>query len=343
MAGVELTNIRKSFGGTTVLHELSLSIRSGEFVALVGGSGCGKSTLLRLVAGLDEPTGGTVAIGGRVVNSVGPKDRGVAMVFQNYALYPHMSVRENMSFALRLAGLPAAEIAARAGEAAKMLRLEDHLDKKPGQLSGGQKQRVAMGRAMMRRPQVFLFDEPLSNLDAQLRVKMRAEISRLHRTLKSTVIYVTHDQVEAMTLADRIAVLRDGRIEQVGAPLDVYHHPKTKFVASFIGTPSMNFLPAAEVPAAKAPRSAVDLGVRPEKTRLKPGPGLIRLGAGTVFLVEPLGASALVHLSVGERELIAETRAEDAPAPDSAAEAWADPASLFFFDAAGLRAERAAA
>ena len=342
MADVELTKIRKSFGGTTVLHELSLSIRSGEFVALVGGSGCGKSTLLRLVAGLDEPTGGTVSIGGRVVNDVGAKDRGVAMVFQNYALYPHMSVRDNMSFALRLAGLPAAEISERTGEAARMLHLEDHLDKKPGQLSGGQKQRVAMGRAMMRRPQVFLFDEPLSNLDAQLRVKMRAEISRLHRRLKSTVIYVTHDQVEAMTLADRIAVLRAGRIEQVGAPLEVYHNPRTKFVASFIGTPSMNFLTAGEVPAAKAPRGAVDIGIRPEKLKLKSGPGLIRLGAGTATLVEPLGASALVHLALGENEIVAETRAEEAPALDAETEVWTDPASLFFFDADGARVERSA-
>jgi ABC-type sugar transport system ATPase subunit len=342
MANVELTKIRKSFGGTTVLHELSLSIRSGEFVALVGGSGCGKSTLLRLVAGLDEPTGGTVSIGGLVVNGVNPKERGVAMVFQNYALYPHMSVRENMSFALKLAGLPAAEIASRTGEAARMLHLEDHLDKKPGQLSGGQKQRVAMGRAMMRRPQVFLFDEPLSNLDAQLRVKMRAEISRLHRALKSTVIYVTHDQVEAMTLADRIAVLRAGRIEQVGAPLDVYHNPKTKYVASFIGTPAMNFLPASELAHEKPPAGAVDVGFRPEMTRLKTGPGLLRLGAGTVALVEPLGSTALVHLDLGETEIVAETRAEDVPEIDAAAEVWADPAALFFFDAEGDRVERTA-
>ncbi|HXT01381.1 MAG TPA: sn-glycerol-3-phosphate ABC transporter ATP-binding protein UgpC [Elusimicrobiota bacterium] len=337
MAGVELSKIRKTFGGTTVLHELSLSIRSGEFVALVGGSGCGKSTLLRLVAGLDEPTAGEIKIGGRVVNGVGAKDRGVAMVFQNYALYPHMSVRENMSFALRLAGLPAVEVAARTAEAARMLRLDEHLDKKPGQLSGGQKQRVAMGRAMMRRPEVFLFDEPLSNLDAQLRVQMRAEISRLHRRLKSTVIYVTHDQVEAMTLADRIAVLRDGRIEQVGAPLDVYHDPQTKFVASFIGTPSMNFIQAAGLAGVNSPKDAVDVGIRPERIQLNSAPGLIRLGSGSVSLVETLGATALVHVALKDRELVIATPAGGAPALDSAAEAWTEPSALFFFDARGAR------
>ncbi|NNN05713.1 MAG: ATP-binding cassette domain-containing protein, partial [Elusimicrobia bacterium] len=252
MADVELTRVRKSFGAVTILHELSLTARSGEFLVLVGPSGCGKSTLLRLVAGLETPTAGQVTIGGRRVDGLNPKDRGVAMVFQNYALYPHMTVRENMGFALKLAGVPRAEIAARTDEAARVLSLETQLDKKPGQLSGGQKQRVAMGRAMTRRPQVFLFDEPLSNLDAQLRVQMRAEIARLHRTLKSTVIYVTHDQVEAMTLADRIAVLRGGRVEQIGAPLDVYHDPSTRFVAQFIGTPAMNFLPASAAPAGAA-------------------------------------------------------------------------------------------
>ena len=343
MADVELSKVQKRFGETTVLHELSLSIRSGEFVALVGSSGCGKSTLLRLVAGLDEPSGGDIRIGGRSVVGVGAKDRGVAMVFQNYALYPHMSVRENMAFALKLAGVPAAEIAERTREAARMLSLEDHLDKKPGQLSGGQKQRVAMGRAMMRRPGVFLFDEPLSNLDAQLRVRMRAEISRLHRRLKSTVIYVTHDQVEAMTLADRIAVLRAGRIEQVGTPLEVYHDPRTRFVASFIGTPAMNFLPAATLPGASAPAIAAEIGVRPDRLRLSPGAGLIRVGGGTVALVETLGATALVHLQDGERELVVEARADGAPALDAAAEAWAEPAALFFFDADGKRVDRGGA
>jgi ABC-type sugar transport system ATPase subunit len=343
MADVELSKVRKSFGEATVLHELSLSIRSGEFMALVGSSGCGKSTLLRLVAGLDEPTAGEIRIGGRSVNGVGAKDRGVAMVFQNYALYPHMSVRENMAFALKLARAPAAEIEERTREAARMLSLEEHLDKKPGQLSGGQKQRVAMGRAMMRRPGVFLFDEPLSNLDAQLRVRMRAEISRLHRRLKSTVIYVTHDQVEAMTLADRIAVLRAGRIEQVGAPLEIYHDPRTRFVASFIGTPAMNFLPAAELPGASAPKDAAEIGVRPDRLSLKPGAGLLRVGGGTVVLVETLGATALIHLQSGERELVVEARADDAPALDAAAEAWAAPDALFFFGADGARVPRSVA
>jgi ABC-type sugar transport system ATPase subunit len=343
MADVELTRVRKSFGTTTILHELTLSARSGEFLVLVGPSGCGKSTLLRLVAGLEEPTAGSVTIGGRRVDGVSPKDRGVAMVFQNYALYPHMTVRENMSFALRLAGLPPSEIASRTAEAARVLSLETQLDKKPGQLSGGQKQRVAMGRAMMRRPQVFLFDEPLSNLDAQLRVQMRAEIARLHRRLKSTVIYVTHDQTEAMTLADRIAVLRGGRIEQIGAPLDVYHDPRTRFVASFIGTPSMNFLPASAAPSSVAPAEAAELGVRPENVRLSAAPGAVTLGAGEVSLVEPLGASALVHVSLGEREVVVETRADAAPAADSAAEIWAEPKTLFFFDAKGARVRAAAA
>jgi ABC-type sugar transport system ATPase subunit len=346
MADVELLKVRKSFGAATILHELSLSVRSGEFMVLVGPSGCGKSTLLRLVAGLEEPTAGSVSIGGRSVDGVSPKDRGVAMVFQNYALYPHMSVRENMGFALRLAGLPAAEIAARTQEATRMLSLETQLDKKPGQLSGGQKQRVAMGRAMMRHPQVFLFDEPLSNLDAQLRVQMRTEIARLHRRLKSTVIYVTHDQVEAMTLADRIAVLRDGRIEQAGAPLDVYRDPQTRFVASFIGTPPMNFLPASYAPGGAAPAGASELGLRPENARLSAAPGAASLGTGDVILVENLGASALVHVRLSAGEVVVETRADDAPAVDARAEIWADPGALLYFDAEGRRvraSEKAAA
>ncbi len=344
MAEVELTRVRKSFGAATILHELSLTVRSGEFLALVGPSGCGKSTLLRLVAGLEEPTAGSVTIGGRRIDGLSPKDRGVAMVFQNYALYPHMTVRENMGFALKLAGVPRAEIAARTEEAARVLSLETHLDKKPGQLSGGQKQRVAMGRAMTRRPQVFLFDEPLSNLDAQLRVSMRAEIARLHRRLKSTVIYVTHDQVEAMTLADRIAVLRGGRVEQVGAPLDVYHDPDTRFVAQFIGTPAMNFLPAFAAPAISGPPGASELGVRPENARLEAWPGAVALGAGTVSLIEPLGASTLVHVDLGGgRELVVETRSGAAPPLDSAAGVWADPATLLHFDAAGARVRPAGA
>jgi len=343
MADVEMTRVRKSFGAATILHELSLTARSGEFLVLVGPSGCGKSTLLRLVAGLEEPTAGSVSIGGRRVDGVSPKDRGVAMVFQNYALYPHMSVRENMGFALKLAGLPAAEIEERTQEAARVLSLETQLDKKPGQLSGGQKQRVAMGRAMMRRPAVFLFDEPLSNLDAQLRVQMRAEIARLHRRLKSTVLYVTHDQTEAMTLADRIAVLRGGRIEQIGAPLEVYNDPQTRFVASFIGTPSMNFLPAAVAPANSVPAGATELGVRPESAKLAAAPGAVKLGAGEVSLVEPLGASALVHVGVADREVVLETRADGAPAPDTTVEIWADPTALYYFDADGRRVRAGAA
>ena len=324
MADVELSGVRKSFGPAVVLHELSLSVKSGEFMVLVGPSGCGKSTLLRLIAGLEEPSAGTVSIGGRDVDRVDPKDRGVAMVFQNYALYPHMSVRENLAFSLKLSGLPKDKIEERVREAARVLALEDHLSKKPGQLSGGQKQRVAMGRAMVRNPKVFLFDEPLSNLDAQLRVKMRAEISLLHRRLKSTVIYVTHDQVEAMTLADRIAVMRAGRIEQIGTPSEVYHAPKTRFVASFIGTPAMNFLPVDGKTA----------GFRPESTRLKPAAGFTRMASGKVALGELLGASAHVHVHAGEHALVAQVPAADVPALDSPSEVWAEQKALFYFDEA---------
>jgi multiple sugar transport system ATP-binding protein len=244
MAQVILKDIVKKFGKTEVVHGISLDIVDKEFVVLVGPSGCGKSTVLRMVAGLEKITSGTVSIGDRIVNDVAPKDRDVAMVFQNYALYPHMNVFNNMSFGLRLSKTPKAEILQRVNEAATILGMEDLLQRKPHELSGGQRQRVAMGRAIVRKPSVFLFDEPLSNLDAKLRTQMRIEIKRLHQKVQSTVIYVTHDQVEAMTLADRIVVMRNGYIEQVGQPLELFQHPANTFVAGFIGSPPMNLVPA---------------------------------------------------------------------------------------------------
>src|ERR1700730_17520982 len=243
MAEVALHNVKKRFDEVDAVRGVSLQIPDKEFVVLVGPSGCGKSTTLRMIAGLEEVTAGDVVIGGDVVNDVPPKDRDIAMVFQNYALYPHMTVFENMSFGLKLRRIPKAEIRTRVEQAAKILDITDLLLRRPKQLSGGQRQRVAMGRAIVRNPKVFLFDEPLSNLDAKLRVQMRTEIKRVHQKVKTTTVYVTHDQVEAMTLADRVVVMNDGRIEQVGTPHELYHSPKTHFVAGFIRSPAMNFLP----------------------------------------------------------------------------------------------------
>src|SRR5512134_722860 len=242
MAAVTLSGVRKSFGTTAVVHGVDIAIEDGEFCVLVGPSGCGKSTLLRMIAGLEEITGGEIAIGTRVVNDVAPKQRDIAMVFQNYALYPHMTVFDNMAFSLKLAGRTKEEMGERVGSAAKILGLSDYLDRFPRHLSGGQRQRVAMGRAIVRQPQVFLFDEPLSNLDAKLRVQMRTETKELHQRLKTTAVYVTHDQIEAMTLADKIVVMNGGNVEQIGAPLDLYDNPANLFVAGFIGSPAMNFL-----------------------------------------------------------------------------------------------------
>src|ERR1700712_874095 len=243
MATVSIRDVRKRYGSTEVLHGVSVEIGDGEFVILVGPSGCGKSTLLRMIAGLENISSGDIAIGGRVVNDVAPKERDIAMVFQNYALYPHMTVRDNMAFSLLMAKAPQAVIDEHVNRAAKILGLSDLLHRYPRQLSGGQRQRVAMGRAIVRDPQVFLFDEPLSNLDAKLRVQMRAEIKELHQRLKTTTIYVTHDQIEAMTMADRIVVMRDGLVEQSGSPLDLYDHPANQFVAGFIGSPAVEFPP----------------------------------------------------------------------------------------------------
>jgi len=243
MAGLSLENVVKRYGSLEVIHGANLEIQDGEFVVFVGPSGCGKSTLLRMIAGLEDISDGKIEIGGKVVNDAEPADRGIAMVFQSYALYPHMTVEENLSFGLRMNGNPKADTEARVRRAAEILQINELMQRRPKQLSGGQRQRVAIGRAIVREPQVFLFDEPLSNLDAELRVQMRVEISKLHKQLGTTMIYVTHDQTEAMTLADKIVVLRGGKIEQIGAPLDLYDDPENRFVAGFVGSPKMNFLP----------------------------------------------------------------------------------------------------
>jgi sn-glycerol 3-phosphate transport system ATP-binding protein len=315
MASVSLRGVRKAYDNLEVIHGVDCEIADGEFVVIVGPSGCGKSTLLRMVAGLETITQGEIAIGGKVVNRVEPKDRDIAMVFQNYALYPHMSVRENMAYGLRIRRFAKSDIEARVQKAAGILQLGALLDRKPRQLSGGQRQRVAMGRAIVRDPQVFLFDEPLSNLDAKLRVQMRVEIKRLQQDLGTTSIYVTHDQVEAMTLADRLVVMNAGVAEQVGPPIEVYERPETVFVAGFIGSPAMNFLPAtatadglsvdgAVFRAAQpiAAGRAVTLGIRPEHLELDPAAPAVRLRAE---LVEALGADTIVHGTLGGAALLA--------------------------------------
>ncbi|MFD2738705.1 sn-glycerol-3-phosphate ABC transporter ATP-binding protein UgpC [Sulfitobacter aestuarii] len=291
MATVSLSNIKKSFGRTEVIHGIDIDIEDGEFIVIVGPSGCGKSTLLRMVAGLETVTEGEVRIGGKRVNEKEPMERDIAMVFQNYALYPHMSVFDNMAYGLKIAGRPKPEIAERVAEAAKLLQLEPYLTRRPRELSGGQRQRVAMGRAIVRKPSVFLFDEPLSNLDAKLRVQMRLEIKQLQRRLGVTSLYVTHDQVEAMTLADRMIVMNAGRADQIGAPLEVYANPQTEFVAGFIGSPPMNFLSASNISIAIP--GAHRLGIRPEHLRLVDAEPRLR---GEVLYTEALGAESLVHL-----------------------------------------------
>ncbi|MGI2034647.1 ABC transporter ATP-binding protein [Rhizobium panacihumi] len=311
MASVELHEVRKAFGALEVIHGVSLSIEDGEFVALVGPSGCGKSTLLRMIAGLEDISGGDIIIDDAVVNDLTPRERNIAMVFQSYALYPHMTVAENMGFNLRLSGASKAEIVERVNEAARMLDLVPLMERKPAQLSGGQRQRVAMGRAIVRNPAVFLFDEPLSNLDAKLRVQMRSEIKTLHQKVKTTSIYVTHDQIEAMTLADRIVVLNQGRVEQQGTPMELYKNPANLFVAAFIGSPAMNLLDgtvdadggeaAARLSDGTAIRIAQDrkvrrgqpikIGLRPE--HLSPGKAGTPL-SGQTLLVEPTGAQTHV-------------------------------------------------
>ncbi|NKC30597.1 ABC transporter ATP-binding protein [Falsiroseomonas selenitidurans] len=308
MATVSVRQALKSFGTTRILHGVDVEIADGEFVVLVGPSGCGKSTLLRMIAGLENITGGEIAIGGRVVNNVPPKDRDIAMVFQNYALYPHMTVRQNMAFSMKLAKAPANIMEEEVQRAAKILGLDALLDRYPRQLSGGQRQRVAMGRAIVRHPQVFLFDEPLSNLDAKLRVQMRSEIKELQQRLATTTIYVTHDQIEAMTMADQIVVMNGGRIEQAGAPLALYDRPANLFVAGFIGSPAMNLLPGrvadggfrtdggALLPMPPGgPAQAATYGIRPEHLSLAED-GV----EGTIVLVEPTGSETQVTLRIGE-------------------------------------------
>jgi sn-glycerol 3-phosphate transport system ATP-binding protein len=291
MAAVSFRDVRKSYTPELqVIHGVSMEIKDGEFIVILGPSGCGKSTLLRMVAGLETITAGEIAIGGRVVNRLEPKDRDIAMVFQNYALYPHMSVYDNMAYGLRIRGLPKEEIDSRVRRAAEILELQSFLDRKPRALSGGQRQRVAMGRAIVREPQVFLFDEPLSNLDAKLRVQMRGELQALHRRLGTTSLFVTHDQVEAMTLAQRMIVMNAGRAEQIGAPLEVYAKPATTFVAGFIGSPPMNLIP----------REGRLLGVRPE--HLEPCTESEAMLAIEVDLIEPLGADTLVYGHIGDRD-----------------------------------------
>ena len=303
MATVELKDVKKRFGKTEVIHGVSVDIKDGEFIVIVGPSGCGKSTLLRMVAGLETVSAGEVLINNKVVNEMEPMDRDVAMVFQNYALYPHMSVRQNMAYSLKIAKLPQSEIDKKVQEAAELLQLDEYLERKPKQLSGGQRQRVAMGRAIVREPAVFLFDEPLSNLDAKLRVQMRLEIKELQDKLGVTSLYVTHDQVEAMTMADRMIVMNDGIAEQIGTPLEVYEKPSTLFAAQFIGSPSMNIVEGniksstatlfngAEVVTDSKHNGPVSVGLRPEHFFIDPN-GKIEIA---VKSVEPLGANTLIH------------------------------------------------
>jgi lactose/L-arabinose transport system ATP-binding protein len=354
MTSLTLRNVRKAYGAVEVIKGVDLTITPGEFVVFVGPSGCGKSTLLRMIAGLEDITGGDLQIGGTRMNDVDASKRGIAMVFQSYALYPHMTVRENMGFALKFAGTPAAEITKRVDDAARILGLDKLMDRRPKDLSGGQRQRVAIGRAIVRNPKVFLFDEPLSNLDAELRVHMRIEIARLHKDLSATIIYVTHDQVEAMTLADKIVVLRDGRIEQVGAPLDLYDDPDGLFVAGFIGSPRMNFftvratggrlaltdmpgqsLPMPPLAALPAEGAELTAGIRPDAFR-KGGAEMLKL---TVEIVEHLGAETLIHARAakGGPTITLTTDAGRGIASGQTIDAHFDPKSVYLFDAAGRR------
>jgi multiple sugar transport system ATP-binding protein len=348
MASVGIRDVRKAFGATQVIHGVDISIGDGEFVVLVGPSGCGKSTLLRMIAGLENITGGEIRIGDRVVNNVPPKERDIAMVFQNYALYPHMTVAANMGFSLRLRSADKAEIDSRVHRAAEILGLMPLLERFPRQLSGGQRQRVAMGRAIVRDPQVFLFDEPLSNLDAKLRVAMRTEIKERHQRRKTTTVYVTHDQIEAMTMADKIVVMHDGIVEQIGTPLDLYDKPENQFVAGFIGSPAMNFLkgkvkangsigfegpngvklPLATAPAASDGRPAV-YGVRPEHFTIADD------GAeAEIVVVEPTGSETQVFAKLGGEEVVAVFRERHRFEPGDKVRLKPDPSLVHLFDEA---------
>ncbi|HLX27364.1 MAG TPA: sn-glycerol-3-phosphate ABC transporter ATP-binding protein UgpC [Casimicrobiaceae bacterium] len=355
MASVSFNKVEKAFGSTKVIHGLSFDIRDGEFMVLVGPSGCGKSTLLRMLAGLEEITAGTIAIDGRTVNDVDSKDRDIAMVFQSYALYPHMSVRDNMGFSLRLRRADKREIETRVARAAQILNLEPYLDRYPRELSGGQRQRVAMGRAIVRDPKVFLFDEPLSNLDAKLRVQMRSEIKALHQRLRTTTVYVTHDQIEAMTMADRIVVMHDGVIEQIGTPLELYDRPENLFVAQFIGSPAMNVVRGtlrrangnAHVitpdgirwplgASSAADGQPVTYGVRPDHLELVAGSenGV----PGEIVVVEPTGSETELVVKVGDAQLTAEARGRASVKPGDRVMFAIDPANVHLFDqASGAR------
>jgi multiple sugar transport system ATP-binding protein len=328
MGSLKIENVKKSFGKTDVLKGIDLEVSDGEFVVFVGPSGCGKSTLLRVIAGLEDATSGSVRIDGQAVDVVPPARRGIAMVFQTYALYPHLTVEDNMSLGLKQIGTPADEIARRVAAASAMLSLEPYLKRRPAELSGGQRQRVAIGRAVVREPKLFLFDEPLSNLDAALRVNTRLEIAQLHRRLKATMIYVTHDQVEAMTLADKIVVLNGGRIEQIGAPMQLYNSPANEFVAGFIGSPKMNFINGARLG-----ESARTVGVRPEHLAVDPQSGT---WTGNVIHCEHLGADTNIYLDTEQAGLIT-VRLFGAynAEPGSRLFVTPDPARMYRFDAEG--------
>jgi multiple sugar transport system ATP-binding protein len=328
MGKITLSKVRKSFGDVDVIPGIDLTIEDGEFVVFVGPSGCGKSTLLRLIAGLEDTSGGTISIDGQDATDLPPAKRGLAMVFQSYALYPHMSVRKNIAFPLKMAGQSAAEQERKVQAAAKVLNLSSYLDRRPGQLSGGQRQRVAIGRAIVREPAAFLFDEPLSNLDASLRVSMRQEISELHQTLKTTMVYVTHDQVEAMTMADKIVVLNAGRIEQVGSPLDLYNAPRNVFVAGFIGSPKMNLIEGPEA----ARLNAHTIGVRPEHITIGAGPW-----EGRVILSEHLGSDTFLKVDApGIGTLTVRASGEVATRPGDALKLAPVQGKIHRFDAKGL-------
>jgi multiple sugar transport system ATP-binding protein len=350
MTPVLLDHVTKSFGDVAVINDVSLSVSPGEFVVFVGPSGCGKSTLLRMIAGLEDISSGTLQIDGARMNEVPAAQRGIAMVFQSYALYPHMNVYNNLAFALQTARMSKAEIAARVQKAARILQIEHLLTRKPKALSGGQRQRVAIGRAIVREPKIFLFDEPLSNLDAELRVQTRVEIARLHEELGCTMIYVTHDQVEAMTLADKIVVLRAGRVEQIGAPLDLYNHPANRFVAGFIGSPKMNFLAASAtsggeirlaghavtLPGRRPPEANADVsfGVRPEHIAV--GEGGVPLGQARVRHVEQLGNAAFVYGTLEDgQEIIVQLEGQRRVVTGDTLPLHCDPARCHLFLADG--------
>jgi len=353
MSEVKIEKLCKSYGPVEVLKDIDLTVEDGSFVVLVGPSGCGKSTLLRSIAGLEPVNSGNMTIGGREVNDLPPAQREIAMVFQSYALYPHMDVYNNMAFGLKFAKTPKAEIDARVNDAARILQLEPLLKRRPRELSGGQRQRVAIGRAIVRKPQVFLFDEPLSNLDAALRINTRVEIAKLHKMLKATIVYVTHDQVEAMTLADKIVVMNKGRVEQAGKPLDLYYKPSNMFVAGFIGSPAMNFLPVVvkkggvlalsdgqelkvKLPSACKPGDTATLGCRPEHMTIG-RTGMLKLN-GTIDLIERLGESGFAHVRLPAGQLLViEVRGDPGFGSGDAVNISLDAKHLHLFDASGHR------